>query len=90
MDPSELKPGVRIRVTQRMKRRERTWETTVEGVINNIREEQTGSWYAHSKGIRYWLRRVELTKSDGEITTLTLDQHSNVEVLGDSAATAAG
>lgn len=90
MDPNELKAGVRIRVTQHMKRRERTWETTVEGVITSVREETTGSWYAHSKENRYWLRRVELTKQDGEITTLTLDQNSIVEVLGDSAATAAG
>lgn len=90
MAPSELKAGARIRVTQRLKRRERTWETTVEGVINNVRDEQTGSWYAHAKGDHYWLRRVELTKDDGEITTLTLDQNSNIEVLGDSAATTAG
>lgn len=90
MDPIELKPGQRIRVTQLIKRRERTWETSVEGVIRQVREEQTGSWYAHAKGDHYWLRRVELAKDDGEITTLTLDQHSNIEVLGSAEATPAG
>jgi hypothetical protein len=90
MDPIELKPGLRIRVTQQIKRREGTWETSVEGVIRQVREEKTGSWYAHAKGDRYWLRRVELAKNDGEITTLTLDQNSNIEVLGSAEATPAG
>jgi hypothetical protein len=43
-------------------------------------QQQTGSWYAHSKDDKLWLDRLTLRKSDGEITTLNLDSFSVVKL----------
>lgn len=53
----------------------------VEGEVIRHRPEPTGSWFAHGKDDRYWLNRLRLKKSDGEITTLALDENSRVEIL---------
>lgn len=78
-----LKPGQRVRVRQKIDRRERDWQTTVEGVIAQVEVAKTGSWYAHSKDNKFWLRRVRIRKDDGEISALNLDQFTEVELLAD-------
>ena len=80
---NELKPGQRIRVVQTIARREGDWRGDTQGVIVEVEQEPTGSWYAHGRDDKHWLRRVRLRKDDGELTTLTLDQHSEVELLAD-------
>lgn len=80
---NELKPGQRIRVVQTIARREGDWRGDIRGVIVDVEQEPTGSWYAHARDDKYWLGRVRLRKDDGELTTLTLDQHSEVELLAD-------
>jgi hypothetical protein len=77
----KLSKGDRIRVTQLLLGRDLRWATTVEGVVESFRAEPTGSWYAHGKGAKLWLLRVRLRKDDGEITALTLDAHSRIEIL---------
>ncbi len=81
MTPDEIKIGQRIRVRQEIARREGAWETVVEGEVLSIQPEKTGSWYAHSKDDQFWLLRIRLRKPDGEITTLNVDQYTNVEAL---------
>lgn len=81
-----LVPGARVRITQRIVGREETWETQVAGEVISHRAEPTGSWFAHGKDDRYWLDRVRIRKGDGEITTLSLDENSTVEVLGAKTA----
>ncbi|HOB75788.1 MAG TPA: hypothetical protein PKG54_14825 [Phycisphaerae bacterium] len=76
-----LARGDRVRITQMILGRDLRWPTTVEGVVESFKPEPTGSWYAHGKGDKLWLLRVRLRKDDGEITTLTLDAHSTIEVL---------
>jgi hypothetical protein len=79
--PQKLAPGTRVRITQYIVGREEVWQTQVEGAVIRHGPEPTGSWFAHGKDDRFWLDRVRLKKSDGEITTLTLDQNSKVEIL---------
>ncbi len=76
-----IEPGTRVRVTQRIAGREEIWQAPVEGEVMSLGAEPTGSWFAHGKDGRYWLGRLRLRKSDGEITTLALDQNSRVEIL---------
>jgi hypothetical protein len=83
-DQPALKPGQRIRVYETVDRREGNWEMSVEGHLLAIRAEKTGSWFAHGKDTRLWLNRIRLQKDDGEISTLTVDQHTRVEVLEDA------
>ncbi len=79
--PPKLSAGQRIRVTQRIVGRDQTWRSRVEGVILSCQEEPTGSWFAHGRHARLWLLRIRLQKPDGEVTALSLDDHSDVEIL---------
>lgn len=80
-DAPRLSKGDRIRVTQTIAGGDRRWLTHVEGVVESYRAESTGSWYAHGKHDRLWLLRVRLRKADGEISALTIDPNSRIEVL---------
>jgi hypothetical protein len=75
----DLKPGLKVRVRQRIDRREGDWTTEVVGTVLEFQAQKTGSWYAHSKDNKLWLYRLRLQKPDGEITTLTLDQWTEIE-----------
>ena len=75
-----LKPGVRVRVTQQIAGRDYTWTSEVRGTVVSYQQKQTGSWFAHSKSDKLWLDRLVIRKDDGEISTLNLDDYSNVEV----------
>ena len=81
MQPTDLKPGQRIRIRQTIDRREGDWRADVEGEVLSVLEEPTGSWFAHSKDDRLWLRRIRLRKPNGEITTVALDQYSEIAPL---------
>ncbi len=81
MVSQQIQPGMRLRVTQIIRRRDEDWHTSVTGQVISCAEEKTGSWYAHSPQGKLMLLRVHLKKDDGELTVLTLDQNSQVEVL---------
>ena len=69
-------PGTRVRVTQQVPLRDTTWQGTIEGVVIRFVKARTGAWYAHARGGRYWLDRLELRLDDGERTLLILDDAS--------------
>lgn len=73
--------GQRIRVTQEVDRREGNWRLAIEGVVESVKPEKTGSWYAHGKDDKFWLYRIRVRKHDGEISTLTVDQYSRIEIV---------
>ena len=74
-----IKSGNRVKVTQQTPLRDKTWLSSVEGVIRRFRQAKTGSWFAHAKDDQLWLDRLELTLDDGEITILNLDQYTLIE-----------
>ncbi len=74
-------PGTRVRVTQQVPQRDRSWTNSVEGVITRYQQDKTGSWYAHSKDDQLWLDRLELQLSDGEVVVLNLDRYTVIEEL---------
>src|SRR4051794_3002739 len=76
-----LRPGVRVKVTQQIAARNYTWTSDVTGMIVEYRQQQTGSWFAHSKDDKLWLDRLLIRKADGELTTLNLDDYSHIEIL---------
>ena len=89
----QLKPGARVKVTQQITARDYTWTSEVRGTVMEFEQQQTGSWYAHSKNDRLWLDRLRIRKDDGELTTLNLDMNSHIEVEaapGPGAADAGG
>ncbi len=77
----EVRPGARVRARQHIDGRDRDWAVEVEGTVVKLFEQSTGSWYAHARGGRLRLQRLQLRKDDGEITTLVLEPDTEVEVL---------
>ena len=77
----KLQPGTRVRVTQTIHRRDTDWHTSVTGQVVSCGPEKSGSWFAHHPKGKLALTRLRLRKDDGELTALTLDQRSQVEIL---------
>ena len=76
----QLRPGVKVKVTQQIAARHYSWPTEIRGTIVEFKQQETGSWYAHSKDDRLWLDRLVLKMPDGEVTTLILDDYSHIEI----------
>jgi hypothetical protein len=77
---NQLRPGVRVKVTQQIPARAYAWAADVRGTVVQYEQKPTGSWFAHSKDDRLWLDRLVIRKDDGEISTLNLDAFSRVEI----------
>ena len=77
----QLRPGVRVKVTQQIAARDYSLTSEIRGTILDYEQKTTGSWYAHSKDDKLWLDRLRLRKDDGELTTLNLDDYSHIEIL---------
>lgn len=84
MAVSEVKPGQRVRVEQSIQTREGSWTTAVEGEVVALAAKATGSWFAHGKNDKLWLRRMRLKRDDGEFVELVLDPATQIEVLKDA------
>ena len=82
---TQFNPGMRVRISQQIPKRDTTWITNVEGEVISYESRTTGSWYAHGKDGRLWLDRIEIRKDDGEITVCNLDQYSRVEIIDDGS-----
>jgi len=80
-----LRPGVKVSVTQQIAARHYTLTTEVRGTVMEYEQKQTGSWFAHSRDDKLWLDRLLIRKDDGELTTLILDDYSHVEIETDAA-----
>jgi hypothetical protein len=76
----QLTPGTQVRVTQQIPHRDRVWTNEIRGTIVSYEQKQTGSWYAHAKDDKLWLDRLTLRKTDGELSSLILDEYSRVEI----------
>ena len=85
-----LRPGVRVTVTQQIAARDYAWASDVRGTVVGFEQKQTGSWFAHSKNDKLWLDRLTLRKDDGELITLNLDDYSKVDIESQPAASGAG
>jgi len=75
-----LVPGARVKVVQQIAARDYSWASEIRGTIVEYQQQQTGSWFAHSKDDKLWLDRLTLRKADGEIITLNLDEFSVVQI----------
>jgi transposase len=76
----QLVPGAKVKVVQQIAARNYSWSSETAGTVVEFLQQQTGSWYAHSKDDKLWLDRLTLKKPDGEITTLNLDSFSVVKL----------
>lgn len=82
---TKLVPGAKVKVIQQIAARDYSWSSEIVGTVVEYSQQETGSWFAHSKNDRLWLDRLTLRKPDGEITTLNLDKYSVVQMADDQA-----
>jgi hypothetical protein len=82
----QLVPGAKVKVIQQIAARNYSWASEIAGTVIEYQQQETGSWYAHSKNDRLWLDRLTLRLPDGEITTLNLDEFSAVTVQSQPTA----
>ena len=76
-----IQPGQRVRIHQRIERREGDWEKAIEGVVVEVASQKTGSWYATGLEDKLWLNRIRIRKDDGELTLLVVEPATRVEIL---------
>lgn len=78
----ELKPGQRIRITQHVRVGSTgQWTTTVEGKFRDLRYIQTGLSTDRVPEDDIIVISVHFTKDNGELSCITLDEKSEVELL---------
>jgi hypothetical protein len=78
-----LKPGQRIRITQRVRvGSTATWTTTVEGVFREVNYLETGLSTDRVPEDDIVVVTVHFTKDNGELSSVTLDEWSKIEAVG--------
>jgi hypothetical protein len=77
-----LKPGQRIRITQTVAiNTRRKWDTTVEGVFRDVNFLATGIATERVPQDDIVVVTVHFTKDNGELSSITLDDNSRIEVV---------
>jgi hypothetical protein len=77
----DLKPGMRVRISQEIDRREGNWKLEVTGEVIETFSQKTGSWNAHGKEDKLWLNRVKIRKDNGELSVMSVDPFTRYELL---------
>jgi hypothetical protein len=79
----KLQPGQRIRITQTVAiNTRRRWNTTVEGVFRGVNFLVTGLATERVPEDDIVVATVHFTKDNGELSSITLDDNSQVEIIG--------
>ena len=77
-----LGPGQRVRITQRVRvGSTATWSASVEGVFRNVNYLETGLATDRVPEDDIVVIVVHFTKDNGELSAITLDENSKVEVV---------
>ncbi len=78
-----LQPGQRIRITQTVRINSRkSWKTTVEGVYRDVNYLATGLSTDRVPEDDIVVVTVHFTKDNGELSSVSLDENSEVAAVG--------
>lgn len=81
----KLKPGQRIRITQPVRMNSRWgWANTVEGVFRDVNFLATGLATDRVPEDDIVVVTVHFTKDNGELSSVTLNENSRIDVVGGS------
>jgi hypothetical protein len=78
---SRLQPGQRIRITQTVRVGFKEWTATVEGTYREKSHLVTGLGTHRRPEDDIIVPLVRFTKPNGELSSVSLDEHSKIEVL---------
>jgi hypothetical protein len=76
-----LKPGQRIRITQRVRVGYQQWTATVTGAFRGVNYLATGLATERVPEDDIVVVTVHFTKDNGELSSVTLDEHSKIEAV---------
>ena len=77
----DITPGSRIRVRQKVTVGVRSWPLEVTGVVREVKPITTGI-HTDRVGLEdVWVVSVLLEKPDGELTRVTFDENTQIEIL---------
>jgi hypothetical protein len=76
-----LKPGQRLRITQTVRVGLHSWPATVTGTFRKVDYLVTGLATDRLPEDAIVVVSLHFTKENGELSSVTLDEHSRIEVL---------
>ncbi len=76
-----LRPGQRIRITQTVRVGQRQWTTTTTGTFRDLNYLATGLATDRVPEDDIVVVTVHFTKDNGELSSVSLDEHSHIELL---------
>jgi hypothetical protein len=77
-----LQPGQRIRITQTVRVGSQQWQTTVPGIFRHVDYLVTGLATDRVPEDDIVVPAVHFTKDNGELSCITLDEHTRIEAVG--------
>jgi hypothetical protein len=77
----ELKPGQRIRITQRVRVGLKSWPVVVEGKMRDLNTLVTGFTVDRGSDDVFTAPTVHFVKDNGELSSITVDEFTQIEVL---------
>jgi hypothetical protein len=78
---ARLLPGQRIRITQTVRVGAKQWTATVEGAYREQAHLVTGLATHRKPEDDIIVPLVRFTKPNGELSSITLDEHSRIEII---------
>jgi hypothetical protein len=81
-NPKDLKPGQRVRITQRVRVGKRQWPTTVEGVVRDVQVLVTGLATQRNPDDVVSVATVHFRKDNQELSSIAVDENTVIEVVG--------
>ena len=76
-----LQPGQRVRITQTVRVGLRSWTTTVTGTFREVAYLATGLAFDRRRADDVVVVTVHFTKDNGELSSISLDEHTQVELI---------
>ncbi len=78
---TELKAGDKIRITHRVRVGSRKWEAVADGAFRELAYLATGITTERVKEDDLVVPLVRFTKPNGELSSISLDEHTKIEKL---------
>jgi hypothetical protein len=85
LNVEQLKPGQKIRITHEVRVGQRSWPATVEGTVRDVNVLVTGLTVERGKDDFVGVPTVHFVKPNGELSSITVDERTKIEVIGEPA-----
>jgi hypothetical protein len=77
----QLRPGMRVRITQTVRVGLKSWPHTVDGIFRHVDSLATGLATERDPRDDVIVPIVHFTKDNGELSSVALDENTRIEIL---------